>query len=48
MRVQQFEAPAHGSPSDVQPPDGLMQRPGVADGVEVPVEHPPEQQSWLR
>lgn len=47
-RVQQFEAPAHGSPSEVHPPDGLTQRPGVWAGVVVPVEHPPEQQSWLR
>lgn len=47
-RVQQFEAPAQGSPSEVQPPDGLTQRPGVVVGVVELFEHPPEQQSWLR
>ena len=47
-RVQQLEAPAQGSPSVVQPPDGLTQRPGVAAGTVVFVEHPPVQQSWFR
>jgi hypothetical protein len=47
-RVQQFDAPAHGLPSLVHPPDGARQRPGVAAGVVVLVEHMPEQQSWLR
>ncbi len=47
-RVQQLEAPAHGSPSEVQPPEGATQRPGVAAGTVVPVEQPPEQQSWFR
>ncbi len=44
-RVQQFDAPAHGLPTWVQPPETASQRPGVEDAVEVPVEHPPEQQS---
>ncbi|HEX9398672.1 MAG TPA: hypothetical protein VF912_01080 [Anaeromyxobacter sp.] len=47
-RVQQFDAPSHGVPPWPQPPDGVRQRPGVAAGVVVPVEQPPEQQSWFR
>lgn len=46
--MQQLEAPAQGSPSEVHPPDGETQRPGVAVGVVELFEHPPEQQSWFR
>jgi hypothetical protein len=46
--VQQFEAPAHGLPSELQPPDGLTQREGVAAGTVALFSHWPEQQSWLR
>ncbi len=47
-RVQQPDALLHGVPSCPQPPDGVRQRPGVGEGVVVPVEQPPEQQSWFR
>lgn len=45
-RVQQFEAPAHGAPSWLQPPLGSTQRPGVGGLVCVAgAVHIPEQQS---
>jgi hypothetical protein len=46
FRVQQLEAPAHGTPSCVHPPFGATQRPGsvaLAPGL-----HIPEQQSSAR
>jgi hypothetical protein len=46
--VQQLDAPAQGSPSEVHPPEGETQRPGVVWGVVALLEHPPEQQSWFR
>ena len=45
MREQQLDAPEHGLPPPVHPPEGLRQRPAVAAGVVVPVVHAPEQQS---
>ena len=48
-RVQQFDAPAQGAPSWLQPPLGRRQRPGVGGLVCVAgALHRPEQQSWGR